>query len=181
MSARLQRVVSLLLAIGCCFAASARAQSWTDVIATDMRFKIEMPAPVERKSVTEKEAAYAGPRSVYQSSIGAQNFDFDHVDYTPEHVARRGSKEMVRDLGRGAVETAFPKSRFKYLRDEAVTIEGWEGYALDIEGEGGDGVMMRTWLVKNRLYRLLVTFGPDEPSKAAARRFLGSFRVAETQ
>ncbi len=41
--------------------------------------------------------------------------------------------------------------------------------------------MMRTYIVKNRLYRLLVTAKNDEDTKAAAARFLNSLRFAETK
>ena len=101
--------------------------------------------------------------------------------YRPDVVERRASKDLVKELGRGYVETAFPKTRFKYVRDEAATLEGWDGYALDIESEKGEGVVMRTWLVKGRLYRLLVTYAADEASRGAARRFVDSFRVADTR
>ncbi|HTE37024.1 MAG TPA: hypothetical protein VK630_10805, partial [Reyranella sp.] len=77
-------------------------------------------------------------------------------------------------------EKAFPKPKYKYLRDEPITLQGWDGYALDIEGDAGAGVMMRTYIAKDRLIRLLVTVG-DETSKAAANRFLDSLKLAETK
>ena len=41
--------------------------------------------------------------------------------------------------------------------------------------------MMRTYIVKDRLYRLLVTAKNDLASKSAATRFLDSLRLAETR
>ena len=41
--------------------------------------------------------------------------------------------------------------------------------------------MMRTYIVKDRLYRLLVTSKADPASKSAAQRFVDSFRLAETR
>ncbi|HJQ60944.1 MAG TPA: hypothetical protein VJ890_28830 [Vineibacter sp.] len=157
------------------------AQSWSDVLAPDLRFKLEMPAPVERRQAAEREASFDGVRTVYQSALAGQNFDFDYVDYKQDIVSKRDSKAMVREIGRGAVEKAFPTARFTYLRDEAVTLSGWDGYALDIEGAAGEGVVMRTYLVKTRLYRLLVTYSADNASKEAARRFVESFKVAESR
>ena len=87
---------------------------------------------------------------------------------------------MAKELGRGDAEKAFPKPKYKYLRDEPITLQGWDGYALDIEGEASAGVMMRTYIAKDRLFRLLVTIG-DEASKAAANRFLDSLKLAETK
>ena len=40
--------------------------------------------------------------------------------------------------------------------------------------------MMRTYIAKDRLFRLLVTVG-DEASKAAANRFLDSLKLAESE
>jgi len=173
-------MTSLLLLAGIIVSSSAAAQTWTDVVAPDLRFKIEMPAPVDRGTVNEKESSYIGPRTVYQAALNAQNFDFDHIDYRADFAGLQNSKDMVLDLGRGAVEKAFPKDKFKYVRDEAVVLEGWDGYALDVESEKGDGVMMRTYVVKNRLYRLLVSYAADEASKSAAKRFIDSFKVADT-
>ena len=87
---------------------------------------------------------------------------------------------MAKELGRGDAEKAFPKLKYKYLRDEPMTLQGWDGYALDIEGEAGAGVMMRTYIAKDRLFRMLVTVG-DETSKTAANRFLDSLKLAESK
>ena len=66
------------------------------------------------------------------------------------------------------------------MRDEPVTLQGWDGYALDIEDAGGAVVMMRTYIVKDRLFRLLVT-AATTTSRAAAKRFLDSLKLAETR
>jgi hypothetical protein len=88
---------------------------------------------------------------------------------------------MARELGRGEAEKAFPRATFKYVLDEPVTLQGWDGYALDIADQQGSLVMMRTYIVKDRLYRLLVTAKNDEETKAAAARFLNSLRFAESK
>ena len=54
-------------------------------------------------------------------------------------------------------------------------------HALDIEDTTGAMVMMRTYIVKDRLYRMLVTAKPDMRSKTAALRFIDSLRLAETR
>ena len=71
--------------------------------------------------------------------------------------------------------------KYKYLRDELVTLQGWDGYALDIESEDGGVVMMRTYIVRDRLYRLLVTAKGDMKTRSAAVRFLDSLRLAESK
>ena len=108
-------------------------------------------------------------------------FDFDYVDYEPGWFSARDSKEMARELGRGEAEKAFPRAKFKYVLDEAVTLQGWDGYALTIADQQNALVMMRTYIVKDRLYRLLVTAKDDEDAKGAANRFLSSLRFSETR
>ena len=84
---------------------------------------------------------------------------------------------MARDLGRGEAEKAFPTSTHKYVRDEAVTLQGWDGYALDIQDAAGAGVMMRTYIVRDRLYRLLVTHKGDMKTRSASKVESGRRRV----
>ncbi len=164
--------------------ASARAQAeeWQTVVAPDLRFRLEMPSPANKTTADEKEKGHAAPRVGWESKRGQQIFNFDYVDYDAGWFSSRDSKDMARELGRGDAEKAFPKPKYKYLRDEPVTLQGWDGYALDIESEGGSGVMMRTWIAKDRLFRLLVTVdNNDAASKAAANRFLESLKLAETR
>jgi hypothetical protein len=165
-------------------AAAARAQdggTWQAVVAPDLRFRLEMPAPVSKTTADEKEKGHVAPRVAWESRRGEQIFNFDYVDYDPGWFSSRDSKEMARELGRGDAEKAFPKPKYKYVRDEPVVVQGWDGYALDIEGEAGAGVMMRTYIAKDRLFRMLATVGGDLASKSAAGRFLDSLRLSENR
>jgi hypothetical protein len=161
----------------------ARAQDngWQTVIAPDLRFRLEMPTPVNRATAEEKEKGHASARTAWSAKRDDEMFDFDFVDYQPEWFSSRDTKEMARDLGRGEAEKAFPREKFKYVRDEPITLQGWDGYALDIEDQSGALVMMRTYIVRDRLYRLLVTAKPDPKSRSAASRFLSSLRLADTR
>jgi len=124
--------------------ARAQADEWQTVVAPDLRFRLEMPAPVAKSVADEKEKGHSAARVAWESRRGDQIFNFDYVDYDPGWFSSRDGKVMAKELGRGDAEKAFPKPKYKYLRDEPITLQGWDGYALDIEGEGGAGVMMRT-------------------------------------
>jgi hypothetical protein len=160
------------------FAASAQ-ELWSPIVSRDLRFRLEMPAPVER-STAPRERGHAGARQAWGSRLGEEMFDFDFVDY-PDGTLAGDGKAMVRELGRGEAEKAFPPARFKYLRDEPITVQGWDGYALDIADDKGDGVMMRTYIVRDRLYRQLVSHKGDDATRRAAQRFLDSLKFAETR
>ncbi|HLG49213.1 MAG TPA: hypothetical protein VKY24_23410 [Reyranella sp.] len=178
-----RRLLASALLLPAALSAPALAQSdeWQTIVAPDLRFRLEMPSPANKTTADEKEKGHASPRVAWESKRGRQIFDFDFVDYEPGWFSSKDGKEMAKELGRGDAEKAFPKPKYKYVRDEPITLQGWDGYALDIEGEGGAGVMMRTYIVKDRLFRLLVTVGDDQPSKDAANRFLESLKFAETR
>ncbi len=161
--------------------ALAQADKWQTVVAPDLRFRLEMPEPVARSTADDKEKGHSAPRIAWESKRQGEMFDFDYVDYDPAWFTGRDTKQMAKDLGRGEAEKAFPRARYKYTRDESITLQGWDGYALDIEDTTGAGVMMRTYIVKDRLYRFLVTAKPGAESKAAAQRFVDSFRLAESR
>src|SRR3954470_3848472 len=163
--------------------AAARAQSgdWQTVVAPDLRFRLEMPAPATKITADEKEKGHAAPRVAWESKRGQQIFNFDYVDYDTGWFSSRDSKDMARELGRGDAEKAFPKPKYKYVRDEPITLQGWDGYALDIEGDAGAAVLMRTYIAKDRLFRLLVTADSSMASKNAAGRFLDSLKLAESR
>ena len=174
------------LAVLCLLAAPlvAHAQSapeWQAVVGPELRFRFEMPTPVEKSTASEKEKGHASLRIGWTAKLDGQMFDFDFVDYEDGWFSTRDTKVMSKELGRGDAEKAFPKDRYKYVRDELVGQQGWDGYALDIEASDGALVMMRTYIVKDRLYRLLVTAKADPKTREAANRFLDSFKVAEAR
>ena len=164
-------------------AAPARAQAdeWQTIVAPDLRFRLEMPSPATKTTAEEKEKGHASARVAWESRRGEQIFNFDYVDYDSGWFSSRDSKDMAKELGRGDAEKAFPKPKYKYVRDEPIVLQGWDGYALDIDSEGGAGVMMRTYIAKDRLFRMLVTVGSDITSKNAAGRFLDSLKLAESR
>jgi hypothetical protein len=163
-------------------AARAQSDEWQTIVAPDLRFRLEMPSPATKTTADEKEKGHAAPRVAWESKRGQQIFDFDYVDYDPGWFSSKDSKEMAKELGRGDAEKAFPKPKYQYLHDEPMTLQGWDGYALDIDGDGGSGVMMRTYIAKDRLFRLLVTVdNNDMASKNAAGRFLDSLKLSEAR
>ena len=177
----INRFIVLLAALVLPLAAAAQDAKWQSIVSRDLKFKLEMPAPVEQTTADEKERGHAGARQAWASKLDDQLFDFDFVDYVEGALAGRDTKEVARELGRGEAEKLFPKSKYKYVRDELIVAQGWDGYALDIEDDKGQGVMMRTWIVRDRLYRLLVSHKGDMKSKSAATRFLESLKFAETR
>jgi hypothetical protein len=177
----MKRLLLVLAALLLPAAALGQSDNWQTVVSPDLRFRLEMPEPVDKSTSDEKEKGQASPRLAWESKRNGEMFDFDYVDYDPAWFSSRDTKQMVRQLGRGDAEKAFPPARYKFVRDENVTLQGWDGYALDIEDAAGASVMMRTYIVGDRLYRLLVTAKPDMQSRSAAAHFIDSFRLTEAK
>jgi hypothetical protein len=175
------RRVFILSLLALPIAARAQSDEWQTVVAPDLRCRLEMPAPANKSADAAKETGHAAGRVAWESKRDGDIFDFDYVDYDPAWFTSRDTKVMAKELGRGDAEKAFPRIKYKYLRDELVTLQGWDGYALDIEGEEGGQVMMRTYIVKDRLYRMLVTAKGDMKTRSAAVRFVDSLRLAESK
>jgi hypothetical protein len=161
--------------------AVAQDAEWQTIVSRDLRFRLEMPSPAEQTVTREGEKGLVSPRTAWESKLDAQMFDFDFVDYEEGWFSTHDSKEMARDLGRGEAEKAFPRDKYKYVLDEPVTLQGWDGYALDIDAPDGQSVMMRTYIVRDRLYRMLVTHKDDAKTRDAATRFLQSLKLADTK
>ena len=176
-----KRLLLLIALLSLSLVAVAQSDDWQTVVAPDLRCRLEMPSPVNKGEPEAKEKGQAGVRLAWESKRDGNIYDFDYVDYEPNWFTGHDAKAMAKELGRGDAEKAFPKDTYKYVRDEPVTLQGWDGYALDIEGRDGGMVMMRTYIVKDRLYRMLATAKPDEKSKSAATRFVDSLKLAETK
>ena len=140
-----------------------------------------MPAPAEQTVTREGDKGLVSPRTAWESKLDGQMFDFDFVDYEDGWFSAHDSKKMARDLGRGEAEKAFPVDKYKYVLDSPVTLQGWDGYALDIDAPDGQSVMMRTYIVGDRLYRMLVTHKDDAKTKGAATKFLESLKLTDTK
>jgi len=177
----MKRRLAVLCLLAAPFAAHGQSVDWQTVVGPELAFRLEMPAPIEKTAAAEKEKGHASPRLAWSAKRDGQMFDFDFVDYDGGWFSSRDSKVMAKELGRGEAEKAFPKDKYKYVRDEPVTLQGWDGYALDIEDPAGVLVMMRTYIVKDRLYRLLVTATADAKTREAANRFLDSFKLAQAR
>src|SRR6187402_1097935 len=81
-------------------AARAQADEWQTIVAPDLRFRLEMPAPATKSTADEKEKGHASPRIGWESRRGEQIFNFDYVDYDAGWFSSRDSKDMARELGR---------------------------------------------------------------------------------
>ena len=118
----MKRRLAVLCLLTAPFAAHAQSDNWQTVVGPDLSFRVEMPAPADKATANEKEKGHATPRVAWQAKRDGQIFDFDFVDYDDGWFSKRDSKVMAKELGRGEAEKAFPKDKYKYVRDEPVSL-----------------------------------------------------------
>ncbi|HTG25262.1 MAG TPA: hypothetical protein VK681_34915, partial [Reyranella sp.] len=121
----MKRRLLVLALLAAPLAVRAQHADWQTVVGRDLRFRLEMPAPATETTAGETEKGHASERIAWASKHDGEMFDFDYVDYQPGWFSTHDSKEMARDLGRGDAEKAFPRAKYKYVRDEPVTLQGW--------------------------------------------------------
>src|SRR5260370_5920023 len=146
LSSGMKRRLAVFCLLAAPLVAHAQPADWQTVEGPGARFRVDMPTPVEKTTAAEKEKGHAEPRVAWEAKRDGQIFDFDFVDYEDGWFSKRDSRVMSKELGRGEAEKAFPKDKYKYVRDELVDLQGWDGYALDIEAAAGPLVMIRTYI-----------------------------------
>ena len=72
--------------------AGAQPADWQTVVGSDLRFRLEMPAPAAKTTAAEKEKGHAGERVAWASKRDGEMFDFDYVDYEPGWFSSRDTK-----------------------------------------------------------------------------------------
>jgi hypothetical protein len=150
--------------------------SWKMVAPKDGGFSVAMPAaPMEKKQQVK---TATGTLSVVMQIADGRNDSLFVVSYSdfPEADLKKGDVDKRLDQARdGAIASARGKKR----SEEPLKLKGHAGREVVIEKDGEVVVKMRIYLVKNRLYQVMVLGnGPVFASKDVAI-FLDSFRLNE--
>jgi hypothetical protein len=149
---------------------------WKMVAPKDAGFSVTMPsAPMEKKQ--QVKTATGTLTVILQIAEGRNDSHFvvSYCDFAPGDL-KKGDVDKRLDQARdGAVASAGGKKR----SEEAIKLGSHPGREIVIEKDGEVVVKMRIYLVKNRLYQVMVLGnGPVFASKDAAT-FLDSFRLNE--
>jgi hypothetical protein len=169
MTRRVAGVVFLvaLLPAGC----GGGGLDWKEVTSTDGRFKVLMPAePVQQ---TVKEEPPVGPITVYFSTVKYKSDGFfaGWADLPPKPPF------ATEDLLQG-VAKRYDHATVKSSKE--VTFQDNPGREFELESAGARKIVGRLYVVKDRLYELLVIGdGPRPPAEAEVKRFFDSFQLLD--
>lgn len=165
--------LSLMLVI----AALAGGCGKKDVFASkEGGFSVETSsAPKQKKETVPTQN---GPVDVYTLTFEMQNpavaYWVVYIDYPEAAVRQRGVEQLLKEARDGSVDNV----RGRLLKERGIVAEGYPGKEIEYEGEdpAEDLYRSRMYLVKQRLYILLVTVPRNGPSEHA-EKFLNSFKL----
>ncbi len=159
----------LLFILGC------RAPDWVEFSSQKGNFSVLLP----KKPVEEKETVNTkiGPVELYAFLVELQNgkvvYGVTYSDYPAEMVEKSNPDDLLDRARNGAVRNISGK----IIKEKRIVIEGYPGRELRVVF-GKTGVMKyRLYLVKNRLYQIMVLAEEENLLSSADERFLNSFRL----
>lgn len=152
MASLVRLLCMLLLPVGVAAVATAQAEipilAW-ETIASDPRFRVEMPSPVERENDTDPDGTRTTDYTHWFAEI--DSFSLTITDYPDAIVGAPDTDvEIAADLEavRDALAASFPGGRI--VAEAALRRNGYRGLAFAIRYGGG------------RVYRSLLFVGPGE-------------------
>ena len=132
--------------------------------------------PTQKKqTVTNSE----GPVDIYTLTFvlnhPSAEYWIIYIDYPSLTVLQKGSDQTLKE----ARDASGNPVQGKLLWERRVYLNEYPGLEIDYEGASGDenAYKSRLYLVKDRLYVILVTAPKDQPLSAQAENFLNAFRL----
>ena len=132
--------------------------------------------PAQKKqTVTNPE----GPVDIYTLTFALTHppaeYWIIYIDYPALTVQKKGGDQILKEARDGSVNTVGGT----LLSEHGIFLREYPGLEIRYEGASGDenAYKSRLYLVKNRLYVMLVTTPKGQPFSAQAEDFLNSFRL----
>jgi hypothetical protein len=147
-------------------------EGWISVVSKEGRFTAAMPAaPSEKKQQVKTATGQLGVVMLVAEGRDSTVFVISYADYPEAEL--KGSVHKRLDHARdGAVASA----RGTLRSEKAIDLKGHPGRDIVIEKNGETAVRARIFLVKNRLYQVMVLGAPPAGDVAS---FLASFGLNE--
>jgi hypothetical protein len=156
--------------------AVAAGGAWTDFSSAEGRFSAKFPSAPESQVLPTPTAVGNVEQKMFSVTSGMGFYAASFADY-PETAMKDAVPATVLD---GARDGAVKNVQGKLVKEDQIAIDGHPGRYLKIEatpqGQAID-VEARIFLVKNRLYQMIVVRPRGSGGDADVSRFLGSFKL----
>jgi hypothetical protein len=165
--------LSLALVIALCSIECGRKDVFS---SKEGGFSVEMASAPQQKKETVQTPD--GPVDIHTLTFETQNPAAErwvvYIDYPLATVRGKGATRILDEARDGSVNNV----RGRLLRERDIVLEGYPGKEIEYEGEtpAEEIYKSRIYLVKQRLYVLLVT-APRNGASKDAEKFLNSFKL----
>ena len=172
------RTISLLtIAVVVLAACGGAATDWKDFSSAKGNFTITMPSVPKESSQSVDTAAGKVDLTMFTSQVGTSAYLVSFSDY-PEEVMNTADPLKVLD---GAMNGSVTNFGGTVLTSKDITIDNNPGKEFTADGKvsaPGDGSLSgRIYLVKNRLYQVIVVGLKDKTVVSDIDKYLQSFKL----
>src|SRR5262249_10809830 len=166
----LKRLTVAVLLLG--LASVAAADEWKTYNSTSGRYSVQFPGTP--KEVTQRMDTEAGSIDATIASLEGPGafYAIAYNDYPKDVTAKQTPDQLLDKAQKGAVD----KVKGKLLNQKKVQAGGYPGRELQIQAPGDLEIAEHVYLVKNRLYQVLVVSPKGKAAPGDTKKFLDSFQ-----
>jgi len=175
----MKKLVVLMVAVFFSFfilVAGAPAATWKEFFSNEGSFSILMPGvPTEQ---TKRLNTKAGAIDMHLFILEQKNVAYfvSHIDYQEELLQQRNDDEILDGARNGAVKNV----QGKLLSEVPISLDNYPGREIRIEtSDGKHTIQTRIYLVKNRLYQVMIVTPKENSFSKDVTKFLDSFKLLE--
>ena len=156
------------------FVAGAASATWKEFSSSEGSFSILMPGePTEQtKTVNTKAGAIDLHLFIFQQKNVA--YFVSYVEYQEELVQANNAEKLLDGARDGAVSNV----QGKLLNEVSISLEKYPGREIRIQvPDGKHTIQTRMYLVKNRLYQVMIVTPKEDSFSKDVTKFLDSFKL----
>jgi len=165
----------LLLCLAPSLARGRGEADWKEFTSKEGGFAVKLPGtPTEDRRTTRSPAgSFTGTVYVLEGKKGNEFYLAGFTDL-PAAAVKAGTDAQRLDAAR---DEAIAHVRGKLVDERRIDLKGHPGREVTIEVDPKTFIQVRLYLVKQRLYQVLVVGGKDVAGAKHTLRFLDSFRL----
>jgi hypothetical protein len=170
-----QRHVAILAFAVALAPAIASAQDWKEFNSQECRCSAQFPGTPQPKTQGMQTKVGTLEARMFMLEVPGAFYAMAYVDYPKDALAKKAPDELLD----GARDGAVGNVKGKLTTETKVSMSGYPGRELRIDAPGDLALVARIYLVKERLYQILVVMPKSKESDAEAKKFLDSFKFGK--
>jgi hypothetical protein len=152
--------------------AIALAQDWKEFNSEDCRCSAAFPGTPQPKTQGMQTKVGTLEAKMFMLEMPNAFYAMAFVDYPKEAMGKQSPDQLLESARDGAVGNV----KGKLASETKISMNGYPGRELRIEAPGDLALVARLYLVKERLYQILVVMPKAKEGTADAKKFLDSFK-----